>query len=114
MREAARRNGVTQRAVIEEALRLYLAAEEAARTDGHLAPLINRVIHDQHQVLGKGLRSLLARIGQEIIRTQYVLLNFMAAAGIPETKIETWRSDGWRYAVREFKTRPAEEPPPDA
>lgn len=114
LKETARRYGVTQRAVIEEALRFYLSADAAARTDEQLAPIINRVVQDQHQVLGKGLRTLIVRIGHEIMRTQFVLLNFMAAAGIPESKVDKWHSDGWRYAVREFKQRPTEEPPPEA
>lgn len=114
VRETARRYGVSQRAVIEEALRFYLAAETTARNDGQIAPLINRVIQDQHQTLGKGLRTLIVRLGHEIIRTQFVLYNFMASAGIPESRVETWREDGWRYAVRELKQRPPDEPPSDA
>jgi hypothetical protein len=109
VREVARQWGVTQRAVIEDALRYYLAAETATRTDADLAPLINRLIQDQHQTLGKGLRSLTVRVGHEIIRTQYILMNFMAKVGMPESTVDKWHSDGWRYAVREFKLKPDTE-----
>lgn len=109
VRHVAERKGISKRALIEEALRLYLQDDAAARVDTQLAPLINRVLHDQHQLLGKGLRTLIVRVGHEIIRTQFVLLNFMSTAGIPTSKVDTWREDGWRYAVKEFKVKPPDE-----
>jgi hypothetical protein len=112
VREVAHRRGTTQRALIEEALRAYLTEDAANRTDGQLAPLINRVIEDHHQLLGKSLRALIVRLGHEIMRTQFVLYNFMSTAGIPEGRVETWREDGWRYAVREFKLKPDTEEAP--
>jgi hypothetical protein len=97
---------VTQRAIIEEALRQFLLADAAAQSDTQVAPLINRVIADHHQMLGKSLRTLIVRLGHEMMRTQFVLYNFMAAAGIPEGRVESWREDGWRWATREFKVKP--------
>lgn len=93
---------------MEEALRFYLMTDAAGRNDSQFAPLVNRLIQDQHQALGKGLRTLIVRLGHEIIRTQFVLFNFMTNAGISPGKVETWREDGWRYAVRELRTKPPE------
>jgi hypothetical protein len=108
IREIARRQGRSQRAVIEEALQAYVLADTAGRTDSTMAPLIHQMLQDQHHTLGKGFRSVMVRVGHEMMRTQYVLYNFMVMAGMTEAQVERWREDGWRYAIKEFKQRPAE------
>jgi hypothetical protein len=106
LRTMAKRRGTTQRALIEEAIRMLVVADSAAQNDADLAPLISNLIQDQHRVLGKGFRSLMVRVGYEVVRMQYVLYEFMTQAGIPGSKIATWREEGWRFAVREFRQKP--------
>ena len=108
IREIAKRQGRSQRAVIEEVIRLYVLADAAERNDATMAPLIYRLLQEQHHQLGKGFRSLMVRVGHEVMRTQFVLYNFMVTAGMGEAQVERWREDGWRYATKEFKQRPLE------
>jgi hypothetical protein len=108
LRSISQRKGVTQQYLVDEALRLYVLADAASRNDAELAPLISRLIQDQHRTLGKGVRSLLVRLGYEVIRMQYVLYEFMTQAGIPGSKVATWREEGWRFAVKEFRQKPDE------
>ncbi|HEY3366093.1 MAG TPA: hypothetical protein VGK74_13635, partial [Symbiobacteriaceae bacterium] len=105
LRTIAARRDTTQRALIEEAVRTYVMADTAGQNDADLAPLISRLIQDQHITLGKGFRSLQVRLGYEVIRMQYVLYEFMTQAGIPGSQIATWREEGWRFAVKEFRRK---------
>lgn len=80
-----------------------MADDVASRNDATLAPIIDRLIQERHRRLEGGLRTMIARVAYEVIRSQYVLLNFITDAGIPPAKVSEWHKQGWRYAVKEFK-----------
>jgi hypothetical protein len=109
VRLLAKRRSTTVRTVIEEALRTELLTDAAGRTDGELAPLIDRLLLDRHRRLEGGLRSMIARVAYEVLRTQYILLHFIVTAGVAEARVDKWREDGWLFAVREFKNQPKTE-----
>lgn len=108
LRSMAKRRRVTQQSLVNEALRAYVLADAANHNDAELAPLISRLIENQHRALGSGFRSLLVRLGYELLRTEYVLYEFITHAGIPGSKVATWREEGWRFAVKEFRQKAPE------
>lgn len=91
------------RALVERGLAFQTSDNLASRTDSNLAPIIDRLIQERHRRLESGLRTMIARTAYEVIRTQYVLLNFLTEAGIQSAKVSDWHKQGWRYAVKEFK-----------
>lgn len=108
-KELAQRQRCSIRSLIEKGLMMQLVDDAAQRTDADLAPLIDRVLQDRHKRLEAGLRAMMARVGYEVLRTQYIWLNFLTEAGISPGKVETWREQGWQYAVKEFKRQPKPE-----
>lgn len=102
-KDLAKKERTSLRALVERGLTFQLADDLATRNDATLAPLIDRLIKERHRRLESGLRTMIARSAYEVIRTQYVLLNFITEAGIPPAKVSEWHKQGWRYAVKEFK-----------
>lgn len=99
----AQEDNATMRAVVERALKAYLTERVVHQNDAHLAPLVDRLIQDRHQRLEAGLRTMIARVAHEVLRTQFVWLNFVTEAGVPASKVDSWYDQGWHYAVREFR-----------
>jgi len=107
--DLARSKGLTMRALIEKALRNLLAEEAADRTERTYLPEIDRVLQERHKRMEASLRSMIARSALEVLRSQYIWLNFVTEAGVSPGKVETWREQGWLYAVKEFKRQPRSE-----
>lgn len=103
LKTRARQDKATMRAVVERALKAYLTEQSAHQNDAHLAPLVDRLIQDRHQRLEAGLRTMIARVAHEVLRSQFVWLNFVSEAGVPASKVDSWYDQGWHYAVREFR-----------
>ncbi len=91
---------------MEKALRNLLAEEAADRTERTYLPEIERVLQERHKRMEASLRSMIARSALEVLRSQYIWLNFVTEAGVSPGKVETWREQGWHYAVKEFKRQP--------
>lgn len=102
-RQLANLQGTTLRDVIERGLALQVTEETVLTQDQTLGPLIDQVLQERHMKLEKGLRSMIARVGYEVLRTKYVLLNFLDEANVPADKIDEWHKQGWQYAVKEFR-----------
>lgn len=104
--QLAKRRGVSVNYLLETAIQNTLAEESAERTERAYLPEINRVLQERHQRMESSLRSMIARVALEVLRSQYVWLNFVTEAGVSHGKVETWREQGWHYAVKEFKRQP--------
>lgn len=65
--------------------------------------MVDRVVQERHQRLEAGLRTMIARVAHEVLRSQFVWLNFVTEAGVSASKVDTWYDQGWQYAVREFR-----------
>ncbi len=102
----AKRRRTHIKALVEEGLTRLLAEEVANHTDQALAPEIDRVLQERHKRMEASLRSMIARSALEVLRSQYIWLNFVTEAGVSPGKVETWREQGWHYAVKEFKRQP--------
>jgi predicted transcriptional regulator len=107
--QLAKRRGVSVQRLIEQSMLAVLAEETAHQIEQTLLPEIDRVLQDRHKRLEAGLRTMMARVGYEVLRTQYIWLNFLTEAGVSPGKVETWREQGWNYAVKEFKRQPKPE-----
>jgi hypothetical protein len=68
------------------------------------------VIEDRLHQVEYGLRRLIAVVGMEALRTQFVLLNFLVDAGVPKERVDAWREQGHEYAVRQLKNRTKQKP----
>lgn len=116
VRSLANRKGSHICEILEAALRLLLVEDEAKRTDTTLAPLIDRVIETRLKAMEGGLRTMIARMAHENLTLQYIICNFIVEANIPPSKVERWRTDGYKFAVLEYRRRPKPEwdqPPED-
>jgi hypothetical protein len=79
---------------------------DSAQRNAHLLEtLLSTTIEDRLQQVEYGLRRLIAVVGMEALRTQFVLLNFLVDAGIPKERVDAWREQGHEYAVRQLKNR---------
>lgn len=99
----ARQDRSTIRSVVERALGAYLLEATARQMDAQLAPVVDRLLQERHQRLESGLRTMIARVAHEVLRTQFVWLNFVTEAGVPPSKVDSWYDQGWHYAIREFR-----------
>ncbi|MFZ5823454.1 MAG: hypothetical protein ACOY94_03805 [Bacillota bacterium] len=100
---------MTVQHMLEQAMLNQLAEDSVQQTERTWLPEIDRVIQERHRRLEAGLRTMMARAAYEVLRTQYIWLNFLTEAGIPPGKVETWREQGWTYAIKEFKRQPKAE-----
>lgn len=102
-KELAQRQRTTFRELVEQGLSLQVEADTAGHSDSTLAPLIERILLERHRRLEAGLRTMMARVAYELLRSQYVWFNFMAEAGVQPSKVSRWHEEGWGFAVKEFK-----------
>lgn len=107
----ARKRRTSIQALLERALHEILMADTASRADANVAPIVNRVLHDRHRSLEKGLRKLIAVVGHEVLRSQYLLCEFFTEAGIKPSRIATWREEGYRFATKELQRRKSSSEP---
>jgi len=104
-KELAKQERSSIRALVEQGLTIQLTGNAARSNDADLAPIIDRVIQERHRKLEAGLRTIIAITGYEVLRTQYVLNNFLAEAGISPGLVDKWHEQGYQFAIKEFKRR---------
>jgi predicted transcriptional regulator len=104
----ADRRGCTRSEVVNRALEEYIQREILQSDESHVAGILARTIEEALVKTGNRWGTLMVRNGLESLRLEYVLFNFLVEAGIPTGKVEKWRTDGWKYAVQEYKRRRAE------
>lgn len=105
LRTLAERRGTTLQDLILDAISNELREDAAKRTADLLRASLHEVMEDRLQQVEYGLRRLIAVVGMEALRTQFVLLNFLVDAGIPKERVDAWREQGHEYAVRQLKNR---------
>lgn len=103
--DIAKRRRSHVQTLVEQALLQILVMDTTKTTDADLAPIIDRVIQERHRKLEAGLRTIIAITGYEVLRTQYVLNNFLTEAGISPGLVDKWHEQGYQFAIKEFKRR---------
>jgi len=106
VRDLSETRATPMRDLLEQALRRILVEEAASRNEADLAPLVDKVLRDRNRRLETGLRTMMARIGFEVLRSHFVLMNFITEAGIQPSRVNTWHEQGWQYAIKEFRQTP--------
>ncbi|HYG58679.1 MAG TPA: hypothetical protein VD902_11535 [Symbiobacteriaceae bacterium] len=104
---SARSLGVSQNVLMVDAIRRYVREKTADQAEAEIAPLLSEIVTGTVRSHATGQRRMTVRLAYEVLRLQYVLCEFMVQAGISAGHIETWRSDGWTWAVKVFKQQPA-------
>jgi hypothetical protein len=105
VKKLAESRGTTFRMVVESALGREVQEDATQRNVQMLEGLLRTVLEDRLQQVEYGLRRLIAVVGLESLRTQFILLNFLVDAGVPAEKVDAWRESGHEYAVRQLKSR---------
>jgi predicted transcriptional regulator len=102
----ARRRGSTRSDVVNQALREFIERQLLETEESQVAGRVAHAVEDGLERVNQRWSTLLVRNGMEALRLQYVLFNFLNEAGIPPSKIEKWREQGWNYAVQEYRRKP--------
>jgi hypothetical protein len=102
----ARRDETTITEVINRALFREIQQDTATHEDASIAPVIEQLLKDRHGRLETGLRNFIARVAHEVLRNQYILCTFLNTAGVKPDQLRGWRTDGYKWAVKELRQRP--------
>lgn len=111
LKRLAERRQTTVRALLEGAVTDMLRQDAVERQEAAMAPVIQQVLADQLQPMRRGLHSLNAKVGHEVLRSQYLLIQFLLCLLAPseedrpaaEKVVWSWFEDGWSYAVKQLK-----------
>ena len=105
----AKRQETTVTELINRAIAQALTEDAAKQEDATLGPLVEEVLKDRHGRLEAGLRTMLARVAHEVLRNQFLLCSFFDSVGVKPSQITTWRTQGYQWAVKDFRLKPKDE-----